>query len=215
MTNPKRSPILSHGFRAVLGPSLRRFTPRGCGLCGFVAKEAGNQPFNSAPLASHRSRGMPARSTPFQKLVHHIQAQLAEGHSVQESAMLRHRLTGEEREVDVVIRSAVGEHPIVVSIECIDRKRRADSTWVEQMKAMHEHLETDRLVLVSRSGFYKPALSLAASLGIATYTPDEATPPGLDQTRRPGSDLCRPLQLHTDDRVVADRHGPGPATIRG
>jgi hypothetical protein len=117
---------------------------------------------------------MPARSTPFQTLVHHIQSHLAPGASVQESAMMKHRLTGEEREVDVVLRSPVGEHSIVVSIECIDQSRPADTTWVEQMKTKHDHLETDRLILVSRSGFYGPALTLAATLGIRTYTPDEA-----------------------------------------
>jgi len=45
---------------------------------------------------------MPQRSTPFQKLVLHIQEQFAAGASVVESAMLRHRGTGSEREVDIV-----------------------------------------------------------------------------------------------------------------
>jgi hypothetical protein len=117
---------------------------------------------------------MPARSTPFQNLVAHIQTRLSAGASVEESALLRHRMTGEAREVDVVIRSSIGEHPVVVSVECIDQSRQADTTWIEQMKTKHDHLETDRLVLVSRSGFYEPALRLAASLGISTYTPEEA-----------------------------------------
>ena len=94
--------------------------------------------------------------------------------SVIESAPLVHRLTGEKREVDVVVRATVGEHPLVISLECIDHSRAADVTWVEQMKSMHDHLETNRLVLVSRSGFSEQALTLARSLGISTYTPDEA-----------------------------------------
>jgi hypothetical protein len=94
---------------------------------------------------------MPARSTPFQNLVAHIQTRLSAGASVEESALLRHRMTGEAREVDVVIRSSIGEHPVVVSVECIDQSRQADTTWIEQMKTKHDHLETDRLVLVSRS----------------------------------------------------------------
>ncbi len=117
---------------------------------------------------------MPVRSTPFQKLVHHIQQQLSDGASVVESEMLRHRGTGHECEVDIVIRSVVAEHPVVVSIECIEHSRPADRPWVEKMKAKHEHLETNKLVLVSLSGFYEPAINLAAFYGITTYTPAEA-----------------------------------------
>jgi hypothetical protein len=117
---------------------------------------------------------MPQRSTPFQKLVLHIQEQLVEGASVVESAMLRHRGTGAEREVDVVVRATAGEHTVVISLECIEQSRPADQPWIEKMKAKHEHLETNKLVLVSLSGFYAPALELAAFYGITTYTPDEA-----------------------------------------
>jgi hypothetical protein len=92
---------------------------------------------------------MPPRSTPFQKLVLHVQEQLADGASVVESAMLRHRGTGGLREVDIVVRATVGEHTLVIALECVEQSRPADQTWVEQMKAKHEHLETDKLILVS------------------------------------------------------------------
>ena len=91
-----------------------------------------------------------------------------------ESEFLHHRMMGDKREVDIVIRSMVAEHPVVVSIECIEQGRPADQPWVEKMKAKHEHLETSKLVLVSLSGFYEPALKLAALYGISTYTPEEA-----------------------------------------
>ena len=101
-----------------------------------------------------------------------------------------HRLTGEKREVDVVVRATVGEHPLVISLECIDRSRRADVTWVEQMKCIHDHLETNKLVLVSRSGFSKQALTLARKLGIQTYTPDEACAEDWTQVVGQASLLC-------------------------
>ena len=113
---------------------------------------------------------MPPRSTPFQKLVLHLQEQLAPAASVSESVPLIHRLTDEPREVDIVVRANVGEHPLVVSLECIEQSRPADVTWVEQMKLKHEHLETSRLVLVSLRGFTEQAASLASRLGVATYT---------------------------------------------
>jgi hypothetical protein len=117
---------------------------------------------------------MPARSTPFQKLVLHLQEQLSPTATVAESAFLIHRLTGESREVDVVVRATVGEHPVVVSLECIEHGRPADVTWVEQMITKHAHLDTNRLVLVSLSGFSDQAVTLARGLGITTYTPEEA-----------------------------------------
>ena len=88
--------------------------------------------------------------------------------------MLTHRITQSEREVDVVIRSVVGEHTVVISVECIDQGRPADVNWIEQMLAKHAELPTDRLVLVSRSGFYAPALVLASAKGVYTYTPERA-----------------------------------------
>ena len=138
---------------------------------------------------------MPQRSTPFQKLVLHIQEQLAAGASVVESAMLRHRGTGSEREVDIVVRATVGEHTVVVALECIEQGRPADQTWVEQMWAKHQQLETNKLVLVSLSGFYAPALELAAFYGIVTYPPEEAST--ADWTRVVGE--TKPLLLSRFD----------------
>jgi hypothetical protein len=132
------------------------------------------------------SAPMPARSTPFQELVHHIQEQLSGGVTVVQSEMLLHRLTGAKREVDVVIRTTVGEHPVIVSIECLGHARPADVTWVERMHGKHEHLDTNRLVLVSRAGFSRDAMDLADKLGIATYTPERAC--DLDWTKMVGRD---------------------------
>jgi hypothetical protein len=117
---------------------------------------------------------MPARSTPFQKLILHLQQELSPSVFVEESVLLRHRLTGELREVDIVLRSKVGEHTVNVSLECIEHSRPADVTWVEQIVAKHDHLETHKLVLVSLSGFTEQALKLAQSMGISTDTPTEA-----------------------------------------
>src|SRR5690349_360416 len=118
---------------------------------------------------------MPPRATPFQRLVHHIQAQLAPTSLVQESAMLRHRLTEEEREVDVLITSQIGEHTLHVAVECIEHARPATVTWVEQQAAKHQHLSTNKLVLVSLAGFTEQALVLAERLGVECYSPDAAT----------------------------------------
>jgi hypothetical protein len=49
--------------------------------------------------------------------------------TVEESAMLKERGSGEEREVDVVIRSAAAGYPLVVSIEAVATRRKADKPW--------------------------------------------------------------------------------------
>ncbi len=117
---------------------------------------------------------MPKRSTAFQRLVAMINASLRGSATVRESALLVDKTNAEEREVDILISSTIAEYPVNVAIEVIDHKRRADTPWVEEMYGKHESLPTDKLVLVSRAGFYKPALEKAKFLGIETITFDEA-----------------------------------------
>jgi hypothetical protein len=80
-------------------------------------------------------------------------------------------VTSERREVDVVIRSSTAGYPLVVSIEATSTGRRADVSWVEKMRAKHEHLETNQFVLVSESGFSDQASKLAEHRGILPVTP--------------------------------------------
>ena len=111
---------------------------------------------------------MPKRSNEFQKLVYLIKKQMAGSATVTESKPLLDRLTETEREVDICIETAIGGHTLVISIECQDRGRRADVSWVEEMKAKHERLPTNALVLVSRSGLTREALKVAQLSGIET-----------------------------------------------
>lgn len=124
---------------------------------------------------------MPKRSNDFQKLVFLLKKQLGEDMTVTESKMLRHLLTGDEREVDVCIETVVASHPVTVSIECRDHKRPADVKWVEEMKTKHQHLPTNALVLISRRGFSRKAISLAKALNIQMLTFDETTPETIDR----------------------------------
>jgi hypothetical protein len=99
---------------------------------------------------------MPRRSNAFQTLVHLIQGQLApEGASVTESKILPDRRDSKGREVDVVIEGVVAGHEVMISIEATKGGRRATLEWVERMCAKHEHLRTNKLVLVSGGGFTK------------------------------------------------------------
>lgn len=115
---------------------------------------------------------MPKRSNQFQRLVALLHERLDKNWFVTESEMLTHNLTGEEREVDIVCRSKLGEHEVLISIECTDTKRKAGSPWVESMKSKHDFLPTSKLILWSGSGFTKPALEFAEKCSIETVTPE-------------------------------------------
>lgn len=113
---------------------------------------------------------MPKRTNDFQRLVYLVRVNLAEGATVTESKMLTDRVTKRKREVDVCIEGHVGGHPVVVSVECQDHKRIADVSWVDKLKAKHERLPTNALILASRSGFTLEARDAAAGYGIQTFS---------------------------------------------
>jgi hypothetical protein len=96
---------------------------------------------------------VPKRTNVFQEVVAIIHEHMAGDAVVEESGMLKHRVTGEDREVDVVIRASVAGHDVVVSVEATAAGRKADVKWVEQLVKKHEGLPTSKLVLVSQAGF--------------------------------------------------------------
>ncbi len=117
---------------------------------------------------------MPKRSNEFQKIVLLLKKHFAPSEAtVTESKMLKHRITGEEKEVDICIAQMIAGHSFVLSIECTDTARNVTAEWVERMRGKHEHLETDKLVLISSAGFSDNALKEAKGLGIETYSFEE------------------------------------------
>ena len=117
---------------------------------------------------------MPARTNAFQRLVTLLSAALAGHAKVTESAMLRDRITGKEREVDVLILLTGASYEVKLAIEVISWRRFADTPWVEKMRAKHENLPIDKLVLVSEKGFSVPAKQKAEFYGIECLTIEEA-----------------------------------------
>lgn len=124
---------------------------------------------------------MPKRSNQFQKLVFLLKKHLSENAIVNESKMLKDLITGAEREVDIHIETVISSHPVNVSIECRDHKRAANVMWVEEMKAKHERLPTNALVLISRNGFSREAIRLAKKYNIQTLTYKETTEEDIDR----------------------------------
>lgn len=118
---------------------------------------------------------MPKRTNTFQAVVFMIKKHIGDDAVVTESAELRDIVSGEKREVDVCIEANIAGHTVLICLECRDHKRAQAVGWVEEMYTKHSRLPTDRLVLVSNSGFTKGALAKARSFGIETVVPEYIT----------------------------------------
>lgn len=117
---------------------------------------------------------MPKRTNAFQKLALHMQNQLSPDSDVRESVFLADRYSGEEREIDVVIRKSVAGHDLIISVDCIAHERPATIEWVDRMIGKHQSLPTDVLVLVSESGFTKSAQNKARLANVRAVSIREA-----------------------------------------
>ena len=87
--------------------------------------------------------------------------------------MLTNRLTGEQREVDVVVRTKTAGHEVLVAVEATAGGRKATAPWVEGMIGKHKNLPTDKLVLVCEAGLSRQARRLAEAEGVVALTAEE------------------------------------------
>ena len=153
---------------------------------------------------------VPKRTNDFQEVVSIIYEHMAGDAVVEKSGYLPHRVGG-EREVDVVIRSKVAGHEVILSVEAADRGRKADSTWVEQLVAKHRNLPTSRLVLVSESGFYDPARKLAEAENAVPLAPEDldADDPALGVVGALRSLWPKELRLIPEEATLVARRPDG------
>jgi hypothetical protein len=118
---------------------------------------------------------MPRRTNRFQRLITFLEQQLAPvGAAVTPSALLQDLAGGVEREVDILVESTVGLHPMRIALECRDHKRRQNVEWIESLAGKREHLPVHKLIAVSSSGFTKTATALAAHHDIVLLTLEHA-----------------------------------------
>jgi hypothetical protein len=126
---------------------------------------------------------VPERTTPRQRMIAIVREHLAQpGVTVTKSKKLFDQAAGKLREVDVVAEGDLDGDSLIVSVEVIDRGRPATLTWVEEMLGKHMTLPTNKLVLVSWSGFSEAALAKVTAVpGAVAVTPtpvleSDATP---------------------------------------
>jgi hypothetical protein len=95
------------------------------------------------------------------------------GVTVTESKFLHDASLGIDREVDIVVEGTFDGDPVVTSIEVTEVGRPATVEWAERLIGKHRSLPTNRLMLVSKSGFTSSALAAVAREGgwVAAVTP--------------------------------------------
>lgn len=99
---------------------------------------------------------------------------------IESPARIRDRVAGSLREVDVAVWFTEGTVHYLTTFECRDHSEPQDVAWVEQASAKRDSVGANKTVLVSTSGFTKPALQKAASLGIEARTLSEVTSAEID-----------------------------------
>jgi hypothetical protein len=158
---------------------------------------------------SHRARKKASRSKEFEELAARLEAALApEGARVKSPDRLRDQFTGQSREVDASIRYSIGSSNILITIECRDRVRTQDVTWIEQLATKRLHIRADRTLAVSSSPFTEAALVAAKTHGISTRLISEVTDEDiraqvntLEVTVHSTSLAIRQLQLHYVEHI--------------
>jgi hypothetical protein len=112
----------------------------------------------------------------FEKLIARIERTLAgTGAVVKHDDKVRDLLTGEDRQVDVTIRSSAGSAPILVTVECRKREKKSDVRWIEELAEKKRDIGADKTIVVSSSGLSEPALRKARFKGILARLVSEIT----------------------------------------
>jgi hypothetical protein len=92
------------------------------------------------------------------------------GVAVKSPDHLEDKVAGGTREVDVSLRTTVGSAEVIVIVECRDRGRAADVTWIEQIATKRDAVGASKAVAVSSGTFSKKALMAARAYGIDART---------------------------------------------
>src|SRR5450755_1135823 len=107
---------------------------------------------------------MPRAGRSLELLVHGLEQLLPKAPvQIRSPDYITGKITEARREVDVSLRSHVGSVDVLVIIECRDRGKSQDVTWIEQLASKREDVGADKAVAVSATGFSPGARNLARS----------------------------------------------------
>lgn len=103
----------------------------------------------------------------FELLITRIeQALVPAGAIVKSPDRIKDKVTGQLREVDASITYQIGSTPILITIECRNRKSKPDKRWIEELVNKQKDIGAARTLAVSVNGFTEPAIIAANRHGI-------------------------------------------------
>jgi hypothetical protein len=106
----------------------------------------------------------------FEKLVARIQADFIGTGVVTHDDKLMGAISGVERQIDISIRSKVGQYDILIVIDCKDYGRPLDVTDIEQFRGLSRDVRANKAAMVAAKGFSAAAQTVAVHAGIELYT---------------------------------------------
>ena len=129
---------------------------------------------NRSKLSKRRNRIKPGKK--LEELVAWIEGALRdhETATVTANERLVDRDTGEPRQIDVVVRVKSGHDTWLGIVEVRDRSRPVDSRYIEEVVGKRDSVGAAVAYIVSKEGFYEPAIKKANRHGIRLLTLDEA-----------------------------------------
>lgn len=120
-------------------------------------------PQEPAPVEASDSGGHAERAgAAFERLTASVQARLDPGSEVR----WNEKLNG--RQIDATVRGKLGSASVLVVVECRDYADAIGIDHVDQLDSVRREVGANKAVLVTRTGFTRPALDKAASVGIDT-----------------------------------------------
>jgi hypothetical protein len=105
----------------------------------------------------------------FEKLVARIQADLAGNGIVTHDDKIVGNVSGVERQIDVSIRSRIGQYDILIVIECKDHRRPLDVKDVEEFIGLAQDVGANKAAMVAAKGFSEAAKNRAIPAGLELY----------------------------------------------
>ena len=118
---------------------------------------------------------MPRNGRDLEILVNALEKYLSGKDGIVESpSYLKDRITGESRELDVLVTLGTGHRETKIAFECKDWNRKVDSPVVEGFITKIKDLNINKAVIVASGGFAATALKKAQFNGISCLDLEEA-----------------------------------------
>jgi restriction endonuclease len=106
----------------------------------------------------------------FEALVTTIQSSLSPDAEVISNVKLPGKLSGIDRQIDILIRKNIGQFPMLIVLDCKDYGHSIDVKGVEEFIGLVKDVAANKGAMVAAKGYSETAKTLARNRGIDLYT---------------------------------------------